>query len=57
MSLKKALGRVFLCLTLGTGAVFGVPMIPRQIEELMHALNRTHQEQVIRSEAEDDVKN
>lgn len=53
MSLKKSLGRILLFLVLEAGALLGVPMGPRQIEELMQTLNRTHHEQVIRSEKDD----
>lgn len=32
------------------GALCGVPMAPRQIEELIQTLNRTNQEHVVRNE-------
>lgn len=55
MSLKKSLGRILLFLVLEVGAVLGVPMGPRQIEELMQTLNRTHHEHCIKSEKDDGV--
>lgn len=55
MWLKKHLGKVLLFLALEVGAVLGVPMGPQQIEELMQTLSRTHHEQVIRSEKDDDL--
>jgi hypothetical protein len=55
VSLKKTLGKVLLFLVLEAGAFFGVPMSPREIEELMQTLSRTHHEQVIRSEKDDDL--
>jgi len=53
VSLKKSLGKILLFLVLEAGAVLGVPMGPRQIEELMQTLNKTHHEQCIKSEKDD----
>jgi hypothetical protein len=55
MSLKKRLGKILLFGFLEVGAVLGIPMGPRQIEELMQTLNRTHHEQVIQGEKDDDL--
>jgi hypothetical protein len=55
VSLKKSLGKILLFLVLEVGAVLGVPMGPRQIEELMQTLNKTHHEHCIKSEKDDGV--
>lgn len=55
MSLRKSLGKILLFLVLEVGAIFGVAMTPRQIEELMNTLHRTHHEHVVRSESDDDL--
>jgi hypothetical protein len=53
MSLKKSLSKVLLFLVLEVGTLLGVPMGPRQVEELMQILNRTHHEHVLKSEKDD----
>lgn len=53
MSLKKSLGKILLFVVLEAGALLGVPMGPRQIEELMQTLNKTHHEHCIKSEKDD----
>lgn len=55
MSFKTSFGRIVLFLVLEAGSLLGVPMGPRQVEELMQMLNRSHHEHVIRSEKDDDV--
>jgi len=55
VSLRKSFGRIVLFLVLEAGSLLGVPMGPRQVEELMRMLTRTHHEQVLRSEKDDDV--
>ena len=50
MSLKKILAKALVFMVLEIGALCGVPMTPRQIEELMNTLNRTNQVQVISNE-------
>lgn len=41
MSLRSRLARLLLLGVLEIGAVFGVPMSPQQIEELMNVMHRT----------------
>ena len=55
MSLKKSLGKILLFVVLEVGAVIGIPIGPRQIEELMQTLNKTHHEHCIKSEKGDGV--
>ena len=50
MSLKKSLSKFLVFAVLEIGALCGVPMTPKQIEELLHTLDRTHHEHVIKSE-------
>ena len=40
MSWKQRLRVLVACLTLEMGVVFGVPMRPEQIKELMHQMNQ-----------------
>ncbi len=41
MSLRSKLARLLLLAVLEVGAVFGVPMSPQQIEDLMNVMHRT----------------
>lgn len=41
MSLRKRLAKILLFALLEVGAVMGVPMDPRKIEELLNLMNRT----------------
>ena len=41
MSLRKRLAKILLFAVLEIGAVIGVPMDPRKIEELLNLMNRT----------------
>ncbi len=54
MPLRKSLGKMLLFLVLEVAALFGVPMTPRQVEELLNILNRSHHEHVLRSETDGD---
>ena len=40
MSVKHRLRTLFCCAVLEIGALFGIPMRPEQIQELMHAMNK-----------------
>jgi hypothetical protein len=40
MSWKKRLRVLFVCLALEAGTLFGVPMRPDEIENLMHQMNQ-----------------
>jgi hypothetical protein len=40
VSWKKRLRVLFACLALEAGVLFGVPMRPDEIEELMHQMNQ-----------------
>ena len=53
MSLKKALGKALLFGMLQVGALAGVPMTPKQIEELMEVMNRVQVVQVIHKEKDE----
>ena len=53
MSLKKGLGKSLVFAVLLAGAMLGSPLSPRQIEELIRVTNKTHHEQVLRSEDDD----
>ena len=50
MSLRKVLGKVLLFAALEAGALMGVPMNPKQIEELMEVMNRVQVVRVIHKE-------
>ena len=50
MSLGKSLSKILLLVVLEAGALCGVPINPRQIEDLLDTMNRTKQEYVIREE-------
>lgn len=50
---KKRLRVVFACLTLEMGVLFGVPMRPDQIEELMHQMNQPKLAHVLKDEDDD----
>ncbi len=54
MSLKKTLGKVLLFGMLQVGALAGVPMTPKQIEELMEVMNRVQVVQVIHKEKDEE---
>ena len=40
MWIKHKLGRIFLCLVLGIGALAGMPMTPEKIAELLCLMNQ-----------------
>ena len=40
MSPKHRLRTLFLCTVLEFGALFGIPMRPEQIRDLMHSMNQ-----------------
>lgn len=42
--MKNKLRKLFLLSVLGYGAVFGVPMDPQEVEELLDAMNRPKNE-------------
>ena len=52
MSWKKRLRVVFTCMTLEMGVLFGVPMRPDQIKELMHQMNQPKLAHVLKEEAD-----
>ena len=52
MSWKKKLRVLFACMTLEAGVLFGVPMRPEQIEELMHQMNQPKLAHVLKEEGE-----
>jgi hypothetical protein len=54
MSLKKLLGKVLLFAVLEAGALMGVPMNPKQIEEVMEVMNRVQVVRVIHKERDDE---
>jgi len=47
------LAKVLVFMVMEVGALCGVPMTPKQIEELMQTLNKTHHEQVLKNENDD----
>lgn len=55
MSIKKQLARIFVCLMLETGAVFGVPISPREIENLMQMTSKPAIECVQRTNSGDGI--
>ena len=50
MSLRLRLAKILLFAVLEVGAVFGVPISPKQIEELLNLMNRTEIHQTIKRE-------
>jgi len=50
LTIKRNLRALFLGLILGMGSLFGVPMRPEEIEDLMHSMNQTRICQIIREE-------
>ena len=52
MSWKKKLRVLLACMTLEAGVLFGVPMRPEQIEELMHQMNQPKLAHVLKEEGE-----
>jgi hypothetical protein len=54
VSLKNVLGKVLLFAFLQVGALSGVPMSPKQIEELMEVMNRVQVVRVIHKEGDDE---
>jgi hypothetical protein len=54
VSLKKVLGKVLLFAALEAGALAGVPMNPKQIEELMEVMNRVQVVRVIHKERDEE---
>lgn len=50
MSLRSSLARVFLLAVLAAGAMFGVPMDPQKIRDLMELMHRTRVEYVVKKE-------
>ena len=52
MSWKKNLRVLVACLTLEAGVLFGMPMRPEQIEELMHQMNQPKLAHVLKEEDE-----
>lgn len=56
MSLKNTLARFVLCLVLEVGVVLGIPINPKQIEELLQLMTRTRVEHVVRKQDEDPEK-
>lgn len=52
MSWKQRLRVLVACLTLEMGVVFGVPMRPEQIKELMHQMNQPALAHLLKEEAD-----
>lgn len=50
MSWKKRLRVLVACLTLEAGVLFGVPMRPEEIKELMHQMNQPKLAHVLKEE-------
>ena len=48
MSLRLRLAKLLLFAVLEAGAVFGVPISPRHIEELLNLMNRTEIHETIK---------
>jgi hypothetical protein len=48
MSLRKRVAKILLFAVLEVGALVGVPMSPRQIEELLNLMNRTEIHETIK---------
>lgn len=55
MSIKKKLSKILVCLMLETGAVCGVPISPREIENLMQMTSRPAVECVQRTNSGDGI--
>jgi hypothetical protein len=53
VSFRKRLRAVFVCTFLQFGALAGVPMLPRDIEELMERMNAPKLAHILPSEDED----
>jgi hypothetical protein len=53
VSLRKRLRSVFVCTFLQFGALVGVPMLPRDIEELMQQMSAPKLAHVLPSEEDD----
>jgi len=47
MSISRKLSKVLFCLFLGFSSISGVPMDPKQIEELLHLMNEAKIEVVV----------
>jgi hypothetical protein len=47
MSISRKLSKVLFCLFLGFSSMSGVPVDPKQIEELLHLMNETKIEVVV----------
>jgi hypothetical protein len=50
---KEWIGHLLVYVVLEIGALCGVPMNPRKIEEIMQVTNRTKVQHVVRSETDD----
>jgi len=50
VSLKEWLAQAFLLAVLELAALSGMPMVPRQIQEILEVMNRTKIQHVIRDE-------
>jgi alkylated DNA nucleotide flippase Atl1 len=53
VQLKEVIGQLLVYGVLELGALCGVPMNPRKIEEIMQMTNRAKVEHVVRSETDD----
>ncbi len=53
MSFKAKMRKMVLCLVLGAGSMMGMPMDPKQIEELLHAMNQTRVEVTVTDEEDE----
>jgi hypothetical protein len=53
VQLKEVIGQLLVYAVLELGALCGVPMNPKKIEEIMQMTNRAKVEHVVRSESDD----
>jgi hypothetical protein len=52
--MKSKLRRLCLCFVLGFGTLAGIPMDPKEIEELLHTMNQTKVELTIQGQNDED---
>jgi hypothetical protein len=52
MSLRKALGRIFLAALLQFGALAGMKMTPEEIEKIMNVMHRTKVVHILKQDDE-----
>jgi hypothetical protein len=52
VSLKKVLGKIFMCAVLELGLLAGAQMTPEEIEKLMNVMNRVKVVQIKKTESD-----